>query len=729
MKLFYLLLALTLTLFGCLRHKDNPESYAYMTGNDYPAYGGNKANNRYSPLTQIRLENVKDLKPVWQYFANDPQDTSGGKMIRANEIQCQPIVIRGKLYGTSGELSLFSLDAATGKELWKFRPFKKSRSLNVNRGVMYWEQGNDHRIYYSAGPYLYCVNADDGKHITTFGDQGTIDLHEGLKEGIGHEVQNLQVNATSPGVIYKNTIIMGSSVSEGGDAAPGHIRAWDALTGKLKWVFHTIPLPGEPGYETWPPDAYKKIGGVNNWSGMSLDEKRGVVYLGTGSPSSDFYGGDREGANLYSNCILAIDAETGKLKWHFQTIHHDLWDRDFPCPPNLMTITKDNKRIDVLVAAGKDGNIWVLDRDSGESIYPWEEKPVPTNGLKGEHPFPSQRYPSKPHALNPQIFTENDITNISAEAHDFVLKRFKTMSKADNPYTPPNEQGTILFGYSGGAEWGGNASDTNGIFYQSANIAPWELKMIDKFTRTKELSTLTKGNALFARNCAPCHGVDRKGSGNAVPSLIDIQKRRSANDIHTLVALGNGRMPSFPYISASDRNAIIDFLFNREDKSGMSNEHKVADTITKKISEFPYDPLYVNKIWQYFTDQNGYPAIRPPWGTFNAIDINTGEYKWTIPLGEFPELTAKGIPVTGTSSYGGPVVTASGLIFIASTRDEKIRAIDKSDGKVVWDYKLPAGGFATPITYEVNGKQYVAIAAGGARGAKAGGWYIAFALK
>ncbi|MEO5581725.1 MAG: c-type cytochrome, partial [Saprospiraceae bacterium] len=356
---------------------------------------------------------------------------------------------------------------------------------------------------------------------------------------------------------------------------------------------------------------------------------------------------------------------------------------------------------------------------------------VPTKGLPGEHPYPTQKYLSKPLPLNRQLFTEADITDISPESHEFVLNRFKQMPLTTNKFTPPTVDGTLLFGYSGGAEWGGNAADPDGIFYINVNEAPWELKMIDRASREMESKTLTKGNALFSRNCAACHGADRKGNGSVVPGLIDIGKKRNEDYIKTIIKSGNGRMPAFPYFSEEDRKALSDYLLNKESKKIMvANEHVEPDTIkAKSKADFPYEPNYALKVWQRFTDQNGFNGIKPPWGTLNAIDLNTGDYLWRVPLGEFPELTKKGVPMTGTETYGGPVITASGLVFIASTRDERIRAFDSKTGKVVWEFQLPAGGFSTPITYEVDGKQYIATAAGGARGAKTGGWYVAFTLK
>jgi quinoprotein glucose dehydrogenase len=697
-------------LAGCV-----PDNTIHV-GKDWPAYGGNKAGNRYSPLDQINLENVKNLQVAWMYNA---------ALTKEGDIQCQPIVVHGVLYGTTPDLKLFAVDASTGKEIWIFSPSDKPHQ---NRGVMYWEDGTDKRVLYTVGSNLYAVDAVTGKSVTSFGVQGKTDLHAGLQTNLDHDVSLLGVNATSPGVIYHNTLIIGSTVSESGNAAPGHIRAFDVVTGKLLWVFHTIPQPGEFGYDTWPKDAYKTIGATNSWSGMTLDEKRGMVFLSTGSPAADFFGGDREGSNLFANCIIALDALTGKLKWYYQTVHHDLWDRDHSVPPNLTTVIHEGRRVDVVVQATKDGLLYVLDRDKGTSLFPVEERPAPTVGLPGEKPYATQKYPLKPAAFSRQIYTESDIPNSSPEVYSYIKKRYLKIH-SDHKFTPPDTIGTLLFGYSGGAEWGGNAIDPDGILYQNSNEEPWEVVMEKASSKNKRFDKpLTMGHALYISNCAPCHGQERKGSGPELPGLVDVQKRYSKIDIKEIVKFGKGRMPSFQHIAQKDRDAIVDFLLNTE--SGLATVTDLKDiSKTEKNSAFPYKPAYVQKVWQRFTDQNGYPGIKPPWGTLNAIDLNTGDYLWRVPLGEYPELAKKGIPTTGTVSYGGPVVTAGGLVFIAGTKDEKIRAFNKKTGKVVWEYQLPAGGFATPISYEVDGKQYIAIAAGGGRGQKLGGNYIAFTLK
>jgi quinoprotein glucose dehydrogenase len=713
-------------IVACKFSADNQDAGPKLPSVDWPAYGGNKTNNRHSHLNQINLNNIKNLRVAWIYNSDSTIDFLSGT--KSFEMECQPIVVEGILYGVSPSLKLFALGAGTGKKLWEFDPFKnESPKYTSCRGVVFWKNGMDKRIFYSAGHTLYGINASTGLPVEGFGIAGKIDLHIGLNDN--HEVNNLYVAATTPGIIHNNTLVLGSAVSESGDAAPGYIRGFDAISGKLKWVFHTVPEPGEPGYETWPKNAYKKIGAANNWSGLSLDEKRGVVYLGTGSPAADFYGGERKGTNLFSDCILALDAESGKLKWYYQTIHHDLWDRDIPCPPNLATIKRDGKKLDVVVQATKDGLIFVLDRDSGKSIFPVEEKKVPVKGLPGEHPWPYQKFPVKPLPFSNQVFTEEDITNISKESHDYIKKLFDSTDHS-NKFILPGEKEILLYGYSGGAEWGGNAIDSEGVLFQNTNNGLWKLQMESSANHSFETEAQPSGQRLYNTYCLSCHGKDKKGNGAEIPGLLQVSDHLNKTEISHIIQEGRRRMPSFTQLSQDERNALIEFLLNSQKTENISTRNSrnhINHTVNKNI-DFPYQPPYHAKIWTKVFDQLGYPGIKPPWGTLNAIDLKTGDYLWRVPLGEFSELTKKGIPVTGTENYGGPIVTDGGLVFIAATRDEKIRAFDKKTGEVVWDFSLPAAGFATPITYEVNGKQFLVIAAGGGRGLKSSASYIAFAL-
>lgn len=716
LKLSALILSASFILSSCKQQNEDSTSWQ--------VYGGSKKSDRYSALTQIDTSNVAQLKIAWTYHTGDA-DTAN-----SSQIQCNPIVVDGVLYGTSPKLKLFAADAATGKEKWVFNPDQKNANntfikfiLNNNRGVTYWADGDDKRILYCAGSNLYAIDANTGKIITSFGNGGKVDLHDGLDR----DAKDLYITATSPGIIYHDLYILGSRVNETADAAPGHIRAYDVRTGKLRWIFHTIPHPGEAGYDTWEDkDAWKHIGAANCWTGFSLDEKRGVLFAPTGSAAYDFYGGKRKGQGLYANCLLALDAETGKLKWYYQVIHHDMWDKDLPTAPSLVTIHKDGKDIDAVAQPTKHGFVFVLDRETGKPIYKVNETPVPTQTeLAGEKPWPTQPIPELPVPFARQTLSDKDINpflpdSLKAE----VLQRLHTY-RYGSMFLPPGKQPSVILpGFDGGAEWGGPAYDPKtGILYVNANEMAWVLTMIDapKNTATKE-NYLQAGQRLFMANCMGCHGQDRKGSGN-YPSLININKKYSDAQLAGLLETGRRMMPSFKRLSQQERDAVVSFI---AENPNAAHKDFVADT--KPVDPYldiPYQMTGYNK----FLAKNGQPAIAPPWGTLNAINLNTGKMEWRIPLGEDSLLTKKGIPVTGTENYGGPAVTAGGLVFIAATRDGKIRAFNKRTGKLLWQANLPASGFATPAVYEVNGKQYVVIACGGGKmHSRSGDSYVAFAL-
>jgi quinoprotein glucose dehydrogenase len=684
---------------------------------DWPSYLGDNARSHFSVLDQINTRNVTDLQVAWTYHCGDARDDN------LSQIQCNPMVIGGVLYGTTPQLKLVALQAATGKELWRFDPFAGTKGgvVGVNRGVAWWEEGSDRRVFFSADHFLYAVDAGTGRPVSGFGTNGQVDT----KDGLGRDVSKLYVVSTSPGVVFRNLFFLPLRVGEGpAPAAPGHLRAYDVRTGKIVWTFHTIPFPGEPGYETWPPDAWTFIGGVNCWTGMALDERRGVVYVPTGSAAFDFWGGNRFGADLYANCLLALDANTGRRLWHFQFVHHDLWDRDLPAPPNLVTLQRDGRKIDAVAQITKSGHVFVFNRETGEPLFPIEERPVPPSDLQGEATSPTQPLPLKPAPFARQLFTYNEITDISPESHRAVLERFARI-RPHVPFAPPSTQGTIIFpGFDGGGEWGGAAVDPDGVLYVNANEMAWILTMVQ--TRAGESMPTARGQQIFVQICAACHGLEGRGNvAQNVPSLVDIGKKMTQNDILRLLQTGRGAMPSFGFLSDQQKGAVVDFMLGHNPPEEAASS-RTADVAGEDVlGGIPYTMTGYNR----WLDTNGYPAVKPPWGTLNAIDLNTGEYRWRIPLGEDPALTARGIAPTGLENYGGPLATGGGLIFIGASKDEMFRAFDRRSGKILWQFKLPAGGYATPATYSIDGRQFVVIACGGGKmGTKSGDAYVAFAL-
>ena len=687
---------------------------------DWPIYGGSKKTTHYSSLKQINTGNVKQLQIAWTYNTGDA-DVKG-----SSQMQCNPIIVDGVLYGTTPHLSLIALDAATGEKKWLFNaeeqlPKKTNLGVNNSRGVTYWQSGNDKRLLYCAGSNLYEVNATTGELIPTFGNNGAVNLHDNLELSN----KNWYVAGTTPGMIYKDLYILGSRVNESANAAPGSIRAFDVRTGKLRWIFHTVPHPGEFGYDTWEDkEAWKHIGGANCWSGFSMDEKRGILYAPTGSASFDFYGGKRLGKGLFANCLLALDAATGKLKWHYQVIHHDMWDKDLPTAPALVTIKRKGKLIDAVAQPTKHGFVFVLDRVTGKPLYPVHETKVSTTSeLDGEKPWPTQPIPSLPQPFVRQTFTEKDINPyLSPESKAEVLERLKGY-RYGNMFIPPGKKPSVIFpGFDGGAEWGGPAYDpSTGLLYINANEMAWILTMIDSPAPPDKVETYTTaGERLFTKNCMSCHGQNREGSGN-YPSLIGIEKKYSADQVMALLETGRRMMPSFKDVSKQEREAIITFITNNKEDGQRKFTRKVA---LDPYLDLPYGMTGYNK----FLSKEGMPALSPPWGTLNAINLNTGKIVWKIPLGEDSKFGKQDVP-TGTENYGGPAVTAGGLIFIAATKDQKIRAFDKHDGKLLWQADLPAAGYATPSIYQIRGKEYVVIACGGGKlGTPSGDAYVAFAL-
>jgi len=629
-------------------------------------------------------------------------------------MQCNPIVVDGVLYATTPRLRVIALDAATGRMLWDFdaRRGQQVRGKQRNRGLAYWSEGDERRLFVGIDQHLYAIDARTGKPAEGFGDQGRIDLHDDL----GRDTKGLTVRLNTPGVVYKDLLIVGSVLSEDLPAAPGHIRAFDVRTGKLRWIFHTIPEPGEFGYETWPKDAWREAGGANNWSGMALDIKRGIVFAPTGSAAFDFYGANRAGDNLFANSMLALKADTGARLWHFQFVRHDVWDRDVPAPPTLVQVKRDGKLIDAVAQITKSGHVWVFDRESGKPLFPYHEVDAPPSEVDGEVLSTKQVLPIKPEPFARQQLTEEILTQRTPEAHAAALERFRRI-RSGPQFTPPSFQGSVVFpGFDGGGEWGGAAWDPQtGILYVNSNEMAWILRIVPRGQGRGD----TTAGALYMRHCSGCHRPDMRGTPPEFPSLVDVKQRRTPAQIREVILKGAGRMAGYAHLGDVQVDAIFKFITTGED-----GRVRTSTASAKPLLKYNSDGY--NK----FLDPDGYPAVSPPWGTLNAINLHTGNYIWKIPFGGYPELAAKGLRNTGTENYGGPVVTAGGLLFIGATNhDRKFRAYDKSNGKLLWETELPAAGNATPAVFEAKGKQIVVIAAGGGKVKHSGGSYLAFALE
>jgi quinoprotein glucose dehydrogenase len=687
----------------------------------WPIYGGDRYQNHYSLLTQIDRSNVRSLKEVWRFDSNEPGDP-----------QTNPLIIGRTLYAYTPEIEVVGLDAVTGKLLWKFD--SGVRGSGPQRGLAYWTDGTERRLFASVMNRLFALNPDNGQPVPGFGDNGAVDLRKDLR---GEPAEHY-VSLTSPGMIYKDLIIVGFRTSESKPAPPGDIRAFDVHTGTLRWSFHTIPRPGEFAYDEWPSDAWRKSGAANAWAGFALDEERGIVYAPTGSAVSDFYGADRAGNNLFADSLLALDAATGRRLWHFQTTHHDLWDRDLPSAPVLLTVQHAGKRVAAVAQTSKQGYVFLFDRVTGAPLFPIEERPFPASNVPGETTSPTQPLPVAPAPFARQSLTSDMLTTRTPEAHACAVRRFKEY-RSEGQFVPPGvDRPTVVFpGYDGGAEWGGSAVDPGtGVMYVNANDIGWT-EMLTEVRRAAGVGAIQ-----YQVRCSACHGPDRKGSPPAFPSLLDAGKRLSSEQIAAVIRTGRGRMPPFSNLSISDEAlvALVQYVRTGRDRTGAQPNAPAMDTprsrddsgremtpLDRGLSADRYQFTGYNK----FLDPEGYPAVTPPWGTLNAIDLNTGQYLWKVTLGEYPELAAQGMRPTGSENYGGPILTASGLLFIGATiYDRKLRAFDSRTGELLWQTTLPYSGTATPATYMIDGKQYVVICTSNARdrAARQGSAYVAFAL-
>ena len=676
---------------------------------EWQAYHGDYGGSHYSELDQINRANVKRLEVAWTWKSGDVGAT----------IECNPIVVDGVMFVTTPTLHVAALNAATGELIWRFDPWNGRRGGGLNRGVAYWTDGQgDERIFHSAGDWLYALDAKTGKPVPSFGQNGRI-LH---KSGFDTDVFYLSVGNNTPGMVWKDLLILGSTTGEGPQpTAPGHIRAFDVRTGERKWIFHTIPHPGEFGFETWAEDSWKKVGSANVWSGFTLDHERGIVFMGTGSPANDKWGGNRPGANLFGNSTLALDANTGERVWHFQAVHHDLWDFDLPTPPVLARFERGGRIIDCVVQPTKMGHLFVLDRETGQPLFPVEELPVPPSDIPGEVSYPTQPFPPAWLRLTKQGFTVDDVTDLNEKARAHVLKDLEEIRPAPM-FTPPSlEKKAVLPQFNGGSEWGGAAFDpeSNVVIVNTSNEAEWT-SMVP--ARPKDRLSLNElGKHTYQGVCSFCHGTSSPVNP-ASPSLETVRERLTRDQVLELMQTGRGQMPSFASFSELEKRAVVAFLFGDGDNEMI----EAKDLNLSFANEIPY-VMTGHHDWR---DPEGFPVNKRPWGQLHAVDLGKGEVKWSVPLGTYPELEKRGLPPTGTFNIGGPVVTKGGLVFIGAAMDERFHAYDKDTGELLWEYQMEFGGYATPSTYEVDGRQYVVIAAGGGGkpGTKRGDLYYCFAL-
>jgi quinoprotein glucose dehydrogenase len=654
-------------------------------------------------LAQINQSNVSRLKVAWTFDTGEKRSGSYG-------LETTPLIVNGVLFGLTPSEKVFALNAATGKLLWQFD--SGLQGTEPDRGLAYWGSGSDQRVLVGIMNFVYALNADTGKPILTFGNRGRIDLRENL----GRNPASVTIALTSPGIVYKDLLIVGGMEPETLPCAPGDIRAYDVRSGRLRWSFHTIPHPGEFGYDTWPKDAWKYAGAANNWAGMALDLKRGILYVPTGSASFDFYKANELGNDLFADCLIALNAETGKMLWYFQAVRHDLWDRDFPAPPVLLTVKRNGREIPAVAQTSKQGFVYLFNRLDGRPLFPIKYRPYPPSTVPGEGAAREQPLPNRPAPFARQLLTEALLTNRTPKAHRWAVKQFKSFISKGQFVPFGLGKPTVIFpGFDGGAEWGGPALDPQtGTIYVNSNDVAWTGRL------AKNTNPGGTARGLYLNRCGLCHGSNMAGSPPQFPSLIGVGNRLSRAEIAGRIRQGRGRMPSFSNLTRDQLDALVQYL-----TTGRNRKLQISEPAAIRMK-------YYFTGYHKFLDPEGYPAVAPPWGTLNAIDLNTGKYLWKIPLGEYPRLAAKGMKDTGTENYGGPIVTAGGLLFIGATNfDGKFRAFDPLTGRLLWETTLPYAGNATPATYKVNGRQYVVIAAGGSKAAFAtpnGGVYVAFAL-
>ena len=683
---------------------------------NWSAYAGSSDGAQYSSLDQINVSNVHRLEVAWSYDTGD-----------ANRYFFAPLVVGNVAYVLAKGYSIVAIDATNGEEIWLHKPEGSERAM-TSRGINFWQSpdGQEQRLLFASDHRLRALDARTGKPIRNFGDSGSVNL----KEGLGRDPSSLSlVQSHSPGRIFGDLLILGSATNEGYGSAPGDVRAFDVRTGALVWTFHTVPHPGEFGYETWPEDAWKTVGGANVWTEFSLDEERGIVYLPVASAKYNFYGADREGSNLFSNCLVALNARTGERLWHFQFVHHDIWDYDPATSPKLLTVEHNGKPVDVVAQATKQGFLFVFNRVTGEPIWPVEERPVPMGTeLPGETLWPTQPFPTAPRPFSRQSFTAEDLNPFLDEEETARLRAQVESARNEGLFTPPSQRETVQMpGNNGGANWGGGAVDPEtGRFYIVSKDHPAILKLVPDASQVAPAPQDLKlrGRYFYDTYCHACHSIGTDENLLAVLSLVDVADRLSDEQIFNAIQQGQGSMPGFPAIAEADTRLLVEFL-----KNPAAFPRIVGDQGPQLESSARFTSGF-----GLVRASNGLPIISPPWTTLTAYDLNSGEIEWQRPIGDAPELAAKGIRNTGSAFQKmAPVVTASGLIFIGC-RDGFVRALDSQKGSTVWEAEVGVAMEGIPAVYEVDGRQYLLFCASAQKGltpeteAPIEGRYVAFAL-
>lgn len=641
---------------------------------------GGPTSNRFSALTQIDKSNVAKLEVAWTYHSGD------GK---AN-VQCNPIIVDGVMFAPTAGWNIVALDAATGRERWRFTQEKLGKRLEdqpARRGLLYWpgDAQAPARVIFGAGNWIYALDPRTGKVIESFGKGGRTEIPTG---------------ATTVGAVHRQMLVVAGYA--------GDVFGYDVRTGVKRWTFKTKPDVGEYGHETWSQIEQ----GANCWGGIALDESRGIAFIGLGSPKPNFFGMSHLGDNLFSNCVLALDAQTGKRLWHFQELRHDIWDWDIPAPPNLVTVERHGVKVDAVAQVTKLGNTLLLDRVTGQPLYDFKLSRVATKALPGDIPAPYQPTPELPQPFARQAYTLDD----QPENPDARAVVTPVVQRSNLGPFPSIEEAkpTLMFNIHGGAEWTGAAADPRGRLYVTSNEIPWFITSF-RDDDPAPAQPPTAGEQVYLATCAGCHGPDRKGIGHA-PPLRGVRHRFQDEQIREQLKNGRGSMPPMAFLTEEQIKPLLDFVLCRD--------RPIAPVDPKAPVKWTFGG------WNRLVDAEGYPGCKPPWGTLNCIDLKTGKIAWQVPLGEYPELAAKGVSKTGQENFGGCMVTSTGLVFASGTRDKKIRAFDADTGAELWSRELPLHGTAPPSSYDVGGRQYIVlpVTGGGKLGGPAGDAWVAFAL-